>query len=136
LRIGTTPPQHGHNTPSHGGGVHTLWASLSCEGILCTYCVGVVKVAFFYANCMSPWVEGISIFFFLKKKIILSLAKWIFVADECDTDWEFPCKEHGKPLLRDFPNLVLDIVAMSLCEWLVGCRSLIGGRQWGSMVYK
>jgi len=42
----TTPPQQVHNTPSHGGGPHTL-GSTSCEGVLCTCCGVVVNLSFF-----------------------------------------------------------------------------------------
>lgn len=38
----TTPTQHGHNTPAHGGGANTLGPT-PCEGMLCPCCGGVVQ---------------------------------------------------------------------------------------------
>jgi hypothetical protein len=41
----TSSVQQLHNTPSHGGGPHTLGPT-PCEGVLCNCCSGVVNPSF------------------------------------------------------------------------------------------
>jgi hypothetical protein len=45
----TTSSQQLHNTPSHGGGPHTLGPT-PCEGVLCSCCGDVVNLSFSFDN--------------------------------------------------------------------------------------
>jgi hypothetical protein len=49
----TTQVQQLHNTPSHGGGLHTLWPT-PYEGVLWSCCTCVVQISFSINN----WSKG------------------------------------------------------------------------------